>query len=404
MKTKSVYFSLMLLISTSVFGQIGRTYSDGHGGRIFFPFGDISFADTVISFTKGNPAQLEKYSNPQKILNIPDNDGSEDQNSTALGYGGEIIIKFTNNNLYDISGPDLYVFEIGGATEPVDVYISKDGIEWISVGQTKGGFSMIDISQYIKETDIFRYVKLVDPKISLGEWAGAEIDAVGAIGTSLNFQLNSSILFDFGVSTLSGNKTELYKIAEKIKELNGLVVIEGYTDNIGTPENNILLSKQRAQSIKIFFSDSCNIDTAKIITHAFGETNPIAENLTEAGRKQNRRVEIIVLPKSNEAKNDVVGIWATDWGELHIYRYGETIAGWYNNDGGEIVGKLIDKHTIDGKWVENGSNVTCSEKVYDRNHWGTMIMKFNENFTELTVKWGYCSDEPTKVDWNGKRK
>ncbi|MCX6243866.1 MAG: OmpA family protein [Bacteroidetes bacterium] len=394
------------LFSINIFAQIGRTYDDGHGGRIFFPFGDISFADEVISFKVGNPAPIAGYGIPSQALNIPDyKDERDDKNATSLGYGGELVVKFTDNILYDIDGYDLIVMEIGAAIEPVDVYISKNGIEWISVGKTGGGFSKIDISKYVKKTDVFRYVKIIDMKErSDGNWPGADIDAIGAIGSSINFQLNSSVLFKTGESTLSNDKTELIKIAEKIKKINGLTLIEGYTDNVGSPESNIILSEKRAQSIKKFLTDSCNIAANLIETFAFGESNPVADNKTEDGRKKNRRVEIIVFPNSNQAKNDVVGIWDTDWGELHIYRYGETIAGWYTDDGGEIVGKLTDEHTIEGKWVENGSDRVCGENVYDRNHWGRIIMKFNEAFTELSVKWGYCSDEPTKVDWNGKRK
>ena len=94
---------------------------------------------------------------------------------------------------------------------------------------------------------------------------------------------------------------------------------------------------------------------------------PIADNNTEVGRKKNRQVEIIVFPKSNPNKNDVVGIWDTDWGELHIYRYGNIIAGWYTEDYGEILGELSDEHTIIGKWVENDSGESCDESIYDRN-------------------------------------
>jgi outer membrane protein OmpA-like peptidoglycan-associated protein len=405
MKTKSILIGLILMISTSTFAQIGRTYSDGHGGRIFFPFGDISFADELVSFIKGNPFQAEEYSNPQKALNSPDNDGSGDKNSTGLGHGGELIVKFTDNTLYDIDGYDLYIFEIGSGSEPVDVYISKNGVEWISVGKTEGGFSKIDISEYVDKTDVFRYVKIVDVKDDpSGEWPGAEIDAVGAIGSSMNFQLNSSVLFKSGESTLGNDNLSLHKIGEKIKTIGGLTRIEGYTDNVGSSESNLRLSEARAKTIKSFFVDSCLIDSNLLEIVAYGEGNPIADNNTEDGKKKNRRVEIIVFPKLNTDKNDVVGIWDTDWGELHIYRIGNSIAGWYTEDYGEILGELSDEHTIIGKWVENDSDKSCDESLYDRNHWGRMIMKFNDDFTELTAKWSYCTDEPTQEGWNGKRK
>ena len=220
----------------------------------------------------------------------------------------------------------------------------------------------------------------------------------------MNFQLNSAVLFNIGESTLGEDKSDLYKIAEKIKELNGLPVIEGYTDNVGTSESNLILSEKRAQSIKMFFVDSCNINAEDIEINALGETNPVADNITEEGRKKNRRVEIIVFPQTNQSNNNVVGKWSTTRGNLYIYRYGDVIAGWYESDGGEVLGNLVDEHTIEGKWIENDSRMTCGENVYDRNHWGGIIMKFNEDFTELTITWGYCFKEPTNDNWTVKRR
>lgn len=407
MKKITLLLIVILVGTSNIFGQIGRTYSDGHGGRIFFPFGDISFADEVVSFKVGSPAPIKGYGNSKLALNIPDYSGDykNKAEATSLGYGGELIVKFTDNILYDINGPDLFIFEIGPAIEPVDVYVSKDGNDWISVGRTGGGLSEIDIAEYVKKTDIFRYVKIADIKAKKdGNWPGADVDAIGAIGSSINFQLNSAVLFNFGESKLSEDKSELYRIADKIKEINGLTIIEGYTDNIGSTDSNIKLSDDRANSIKNFFNDSCNISSKMIETCALGESNPVADNNTEEGREKNRRVEIIVFPQSNQAKNDVVGKWSTTRGNLHIYRYGDVIAGWYESDGGEILGKLIDEHTIEGKWIENGARETCSENVYDRNHWGSLIIKFNEDFSKITMKWGYCSKEPTNGNWDGKRK
>lgn len=212
------------------------------------------------------------------------------------------------------------------------------------------------------------------------------------------------MLFKTGESTLSEDKTELIKIGEKIKEINGVALIEGYTDSVGSSESNLILSEKRAQAIKVFLTNSCHISANLIETYAYGESNPVESNTTEQGRKKNRRVEIIVSLDANLTKGDVVGTWVTNWGELNIYKYGKIIAGSYTNNGGEILGKLTDKYTIEGKWIENSSDKTCTEYIYDRNHWGKLIIKFNSDFTEFTAKCGYCSDESTRNDWNGKRK
>ncbi len=404
MKTKSNLIVVMLiaLMNVNLSAQIGRTYPDGHGGRIFFPFGDISFADEIIKYNSGNPMPSEEDRDPEKALGIPDYDEEKDINFISLGYGGELVVKFTDNILYDIDGYDLFIFEIGG-DEAFEVFISKDNTSWINVGKSSGGVTKFDISEFVNKTDIFRYVKLVDLKTDKGEWPGADIDAIGAIGSTINMQFSGSVLFKTGEASLNKDKSELLKTVSKIEETGGEVIIEGYTDNVGKPEDNMLLSQKRAETVKQFFIDSCNINPNIIRTHAFGETNPIADNTTEAGRKQNRRVEIIIFPDSKNT-NDVTGVWETNWGDLRIFKYGSKIAGWYTNDYGEIAGTLVDEHTIKGTWAENGSDRTCDNNLYGRNHIGKFIMKFNDDFTEFSTKWGYCSDEPSNSDWNGKRK
>ncbi len=402
MKKIIVIFAVIaMMISTNLYAQIGRTYPDGHGGRLFFPFGDISFADKVISYNSGNPAPSEEDRDPQKAIGIPDYNEEKDINFTSLGNGGILVVKFVDNILYDIDGDDLFIFEIGG-DEEFEVYISKNGTDWINVGQG-AGVTKIDIKPFVKPTDIFRYVKLVDLKTDQGEWPGADIDAVGAIGSTINFQISGNVLFETGKATLNQNKSELITIAEKIKETNGRVVIEGYTDNVGNIDDNIKLSQARALTVKNFFTDSCNIDLTRLSINAYGEANPVANNNTAEGRQKNRRVEIIVFPSSVNT-HDVTGIWETNWGTMYIYRYGNIIAGWYTDDYGEIAGKLINEHTIEAVWAENSSAETCENDLYGRHNIGKVILTFDKDFTSFTGKWGYCSDEPTETNWNGTRK
>jgi outer membrane protein OmpA-like peptidoglycan-associated protein len=69
------------------------------------------------------------------------------------------------------------------------------------------------------------------------------------------------------------------------------IVIEGYTDNSGTEEKNIALSKNRAAATKKALEKS-GVDAGRIRTAGFGPQNPIADNSTPQGRLKNRRVEI----------------------------------------------------------------------------------------------------------------
>jgi outer membrane protein OmpA-like peptidoglycan-associated protein len=89
-------------------------------------------------------------------------------------------------------------------------------------------------------------------------------------------------------------KLKLAKLAGIIQAHPGLsLAIEGYTDTTGTADYNLKLSQQRADAVRDFLvAQGMSGDT--ISAKGLGEDNPVADNSTAAGRKQNRRVEIIV--------------------------------------------------------------------------------------------------------------
>ncbi|HTA63045.1 MAG TPA: hypothetical protein VK835_11340 [Bacteroidia bacterium] len=68
---KKIALAFFLLVNYSVFAQ-KKQYPDGHDGFVSLPLGDISFADTVISYKVGNPAPIQHNSNPQDAVGVPD--------------------------------------------------------------------------------------------------------------------------------------------------------------------------------------------------------------------------------------------------------------------------------------------------------------------------------------------
>ncbi len=72
------------------------------------------------------------------------------------------------------------------------------------------------------------------------------------------------------------------------------VEITGYTDNIGTPESNKWLGRQRAERIARILMRK-GIAKERIIVKSGGQENPVADNATKEGRKLNRRVEIKII-------------------------------------------------------------------------------------------------------------
>jgi len=90
--------------------------------------GELSFTDESVSFNKGMPSSAEKYRKPDQVLGPPDyvNDYQEPPGYVTLGCGRTLIVRFLDNALVDVDGPDLYVFEIGPDIESTEILISKN--------------------------------------------------------------------------------------------------------------------------------------------------------------------------------------------------------------------------------------------------------------------------------------
>jgi outer membrane protein OmpA-like peptidoglycan-associated protein len=107
--------------------------------------------------------------------------------------------------------------------------------------------------------------------------------------------------FDFDKSTVrQADVADLQKAIDFIKKYPANdISIEGHTDSRGTDKYNQALSERRAAAVKAYLLKHGEIDARKdtITTQGFGESKPIADNKTEKGRSENRRVEILVLEK-----------------------------------------------------------------------------------------------------------
>jgi hypothetical protein len=107
-----------------------------------------------------------------------------------LGDGGRLTLRFTNNQLRGSGStqPDLWVFEIGPDVETTSVQISRDGRTFLDVGKVAGQTRAVDIDAFgFGANDRFSYVRLTDDTNQgeqVGEFVGADIDAVGAISSA----------------------------------------------------------------------------------------------------------------------------------------------------------------------------------------------------------------------------
>ena len=79
------------------------------------------------------------------------------------------------------------------------------------------------------------------------------------------------------------------------------IIIEGYTDSRGSDAHNLMLSKNRADAVRSYLI-AHGVDPSRITAEGFGPASPRAPNTTPEGRADNRRVEIVVQPKSDNEK------------------------------------------------------------------------------------------------------
>jgi OmpA-OmpF porin, OOP family len=283
---------------------VSRTYTDSRGRAIVFPLGDASFADEVVSFAVGTPPPRDaRWGDPKTAVGPPDYDPKRvDPRSPAdvvLGCGGSLVVRFADNVLVDVAGPDLYVFEVGPAIEPTRLAISQDGTTWTEVGDITGGTAAIDIAKVAKPGDSYRFVRVTDLKRACGgPYPGADVDAIGAIGSALRLSFDASVLFDFDRSDLRPEaQAALIDAAAKIAaHPDAAVTVEGHTDDVGADGYNAKLSQARAESVRAFLLSRPELRGREIAATGLGATRPVTSNATEAGRRQNRRVEIVVSP------------------------------------------------------------------------------------------------------------
>jgi outer membrane protein OmpA-like peptidoglycan-associated protein len=88
----------------------------------------------------------------------------------------------------------------------------------------------------------------------------------------------------------------LAKVAELINLYKDQsIIIIGHTDAVGETDYNQTLSLRRASLVRKFFIDNFDVDADRLATQGMGEQQPIASNATAAGRRANRRVEVLIL-------------------------------------------------------------------------------------------------------------
>ncbi len=161
--------------------------------------------------------------------------------------------------------------------------VAGDTVTGAIIGAAVGGAAGAAIGNYMD-----RQAEEIERELE-----DAEVERV-AEGIKITF--DSGILFDFDSSNLRpGVQNQIEELAEIVQDYEETkILFAGHTDSIGSDEYNQELSMQRAKSVALYAAQQ-GVDAERFLIEGYGELEPVADNSTEYGRQQNRRVEIAIF-------------------------------------------------------------------------------------------------------------
>lgn len=223
-----------------------------------------------------------------------------------------VTVWMSSSNSKDIEGYKTeisYVFDTeSGKSAPsffqiVKNYensLAKNGVKRIYLGGT-------DATLYFKTGTKEVWIQFNAPSSEASEAYTLTILEVEAMKQDIQAQemldaLNTAghvalyINFETGKSEIKPESQKIVdQIAEMLKSSPSLKVsIEGHTDNVGNAASNQTLSENRAKAV-VAALIAKGIDKSRLVAKGWGQTKPVADNATDAGKAQNRRVEIVKL-------------------------------------------------------------------------------------------------------------
>ncbi len=116
------------------------------------------------------------------------------------------------------------------------------------------------------------------------------------VGEGIKITYDGNLVFADNTYILTeATRKDLRRIAQTLKKFNNTnVIVEAHTDGLGSERNNLAVSRIRAKVVADFLSAE-DIKPGRIKVVGYGEAQPLFSNDTEEGRRQNRRIEIIII-------------------------------------------------------------------------------------------------------------
>jgi len=116
-------------------------------------------------------------------------------------------------------------------------------------------------------------------------------------GDTIRLQAPENITFDTGRADVKPQfQPVLARLSQSIQQYPDTIVqIEGHTDSTGSSSFNQTLSENRAEAVRGYMSQR-GVESNRLIAVGYGASRPVADNGTQQGRAQNRRVEVLIVP------------------------------------------------------------------------------------------------------------
>lgn len=187
-----------------------------------------------------------------------------------------------NTHALDQMGPHIDAAEAGLKVANTRLDEAAKGLAQVNEQLARNDAADAAISATAKEA--------LERAQAAGKLAEGRFMAETVLSESIGFPLDKAGL---GESA----RLALLAFADKLKMENQGVYIEvqGHTDNTGSAESNLQLSRQRAEAVRDFLHQQAGIPLHRLAVAAYGEARPVADNKTREGRIKNRRVVLVVL-------------------------------------------------------------------------------------------------------------
>jgi outer membrane protein OmpA-like peptidoglycan-associated protein len=120
-------------------------------------------------------------------------------------------------------------------------------------------------------------------------------------GDTIRLQAPENITFDTNRAVVKPQfQPVLGQLAQSIQQYPGTVVqVEGHTDSTGAADYNQTLSENRANSVRSYLVQR-GVESNRLVAVGYGMSRPVADNASPAGRAQNRRVEVLIVPQQQQ--------------------------------------------------------------------------------------------------------